>query len=279
MLKNTFCHIPGIGVRSENRLWKLGLHSWDNVLDNGFPVLPPSSRSSLSAFVRESIEELDEGNAVFFGKRLPSGEHWRLFSEFRHSVAYFDIETTGLRPDLSTITTIALYDGDRVRYYVHGRNLDDFVDDIMSYKLLVTYNGKCFDVPFIENYFDIKVNAAHIDLRYVLRSLGYTGGLKGCEKQLGIDRGDLDGVDGYFAVLLWNDFVATGKESALETLLAYNIEDVINLETLMVMAYNFKLKCTPFVTTHQFDLPESPTLPFTPDREIIRKIREKYRLG
>ncbi|MEJ2722812.1 MAG: exonuclease, partial [bacterium] len=130
MLKNTFCHIPGIGVRSENRLWGLGLHSWDSVLEKGFPVLPPSSRSSLSAFVEESKRELDEDNALFFGERLPSSEHWRIFAEFRHSVAYFDIETTGLRPDLSAVTTIALYDGTEVRYYVQGRNLGDFVNDI-----------------------------------------------------------------------------------------------------------------------------------------------------
>ncbi|UCH85886.1 MAG: ribonuclease H-like domain-containing protein, partial [Candidatus Latescibacterota bacterium] len=263
MLKNTFCHIPGIGVRLEKRLWNLGLHSWDSVLEKGFPSLPPSSRTSLSAFVKKSIEELDAGNAAFFGDRLPSGEHWRLFPEFRDSVAYFDIETTGLRPDLSAITTVALYDGRELRYYVQNRNLDEFVDDISQYKLLVTYNGKCFDVPFIENYFDIEINAVQIDLRYVLRSLGYTGGLKGCEKQLGIDRGDLDGVDGYFAVLLWDEFVSTGNESVLETLIAYNIEDVINLESLMVMAYNRKLRRTPFATSHHFDLPESPALPFT----------------
>ncbi|MEJ2720538.1 MAG: ribonuclease H-like domain-containing protein, partial [bacterium] len=133
--------------------------------------------------------------------------------------------------------------------------------------------------PFVENYFGIKIDAAHIDLRYVLRSLGYAGGLKGCEKQLGIDRGDLDGVDGYFAVLLWNEFVDTGKERALDTLLAYNIEDAINLESLMVMAYNLKLRRTPFAESLRFALPESPRLPFEPDRAMIRKIRERYRLG
>jgi len=54
-----------------------------------------------------------------------------------------------------------------------------------------------------KDFFGIELNQVHIDLRYVLRSLGYTGGLKGCEKQAGIDRGNLEGVDGYFAVLLW----------------------------------------------------------------------------
>ena len=66
----------------------------------------------------------------------------------------------------------------------------------------MTYNGKSFDIPFIESHFGAKLTHAHIDLRYILASLGYRGGLKGCEKQLGIDRGDLKNVDGYFAVLL-----------------------------------------------------------------------------
>lgn len=278
MLRNTFCHIPGIGVRTENRLWDVGVHSWDNVFDERLTVLPPSSLSSLAAFVRESQEELDGNNVAFFCERLPSSEQWRLFREFRHSVAYFDIETTGLRPELNAITTIALYDGKDVRCYVQGRNLDDFVDDIRRYKLLVTYNGKCFDVPFIEDYFGIHIEAAHIDLRFVLRSLGYGGGLKGCERQLGIDRGDLEGLDGYFAVLLWKEFECTRKETVLETLLAYNIEDVVNLERLMVMAYNFKLERTPFGMTHQFELPVLPQPPFNPDPAIIRRIRRRFHL-
>jgi uncharacterized protein YprB with RNaseH-like and TPR domain len=41
-----------------------------------------------------------------------------------------------------------------------------------------------------------------IDLRYILKSMGFKGGLKGCEKQLGMDRGDLAGVDGLLAVYL-----------------------------------------------------------------------------
>ncbi|MFO7912984.1 MAG: ribonuclease H-like domain-containing protein [Desulfotignum sp.] len=88
------------------------------------------------------------------------------------------------------ITTIALYDGESIKYYVQGRNLDAFMDDIEKYSVIVTYNGKTFDVPFIEKYFGIRMNHAHIDLRYVLKSLGYSGGLKRCEKALGLDRKD-----------------------------------------------------------------------------------------
>ncbi len=61
-----------------------------------------------------------------------------------------------------------------------------FAADLGKYKVLITYNGSCFDLPFIRNYFGIAVDHVHIDLRYLLSSLGYRGGLKGCEKSLGL---------------------------------------------------------------------------------------------
>ncbi len=279
MLENTFCHIPGIGPRVESRLWSNGFHTWRHVLEAQPAGLPDRLRSRLLKHVQRSACELAGENASYFEQRLPPNEQWRMFSNFRRQTAYFDIETTGLRPEYSSITTIALFDGDRIRHYICGRNLDDFPDDLARYKLLVTYNGKCFDIPFVERFFGIEVKAAHIDLRYLLRSLGYKGGLKGCEKQLGIDRGELDGVDGYFAVLLWYDYVENGNDRALETLLAYNIEDVVNLETLMVMAHNMKIRRTPFEHSHAVDLPRPPRLPFTPHKETITRIRQTYFLG
>ena len=59
---------------------------------------------------------------------------------------------------------------------------------------------------FIEGQFGTTIDHSHIDLRYVLKGLGFSGGLKMCEKALGLNRGDLDGIDGYFAILLWLDY-------------------------------------------------------------------------
>jgi hypothetical protein len=70
----------------------------------------------------------------------------------------------------------------------------------------------------------------NIDLCYLLKCLGISGGLKGCETQLGIDLGELEGLDGYFAVLLRQEYRDRKNEKALETLLAYNAEDTVNLE-------------------------------------------------
>jgi uncharacterized protein YprB with RNaseH-like and TPR domain len=69
-----------------------------------------------------------------------------------------DIETTGLDRQYNSITTIALYDGHEIKTYVHGQNLDDFIEDIQQYKVIVSYNGKSFDIPFIENFFKIRLN-------------------------------------------------------------------------------------------------------------------------
>ena len=275
MLLNTFCHIPGIGEVTEKRLWSSGLHSWDIRFDQDPMPLSGKRGENLRAFIEESKERVREGNARYFADLLPPHLHWRLFPEFRDSMAYLDIETTGLDTWDHTITTISLYDGNNLFHYVQGKNLGDFENDIERYKVLVTYNGKCFDIPFIQWYFRTTLDHVHIDLRYVLRSLGYSGGLKGCERQLGIDRGELEGVDGFFAVLLWNEFHRTGNEKALETLLAYNMEDTVNLEQLMVMAYNLKLKDTPFAQSHSLALPFPPAIPFRADRKTIEIIRRR----
>ena len=56
-------------------------------------------------------------------------------------------------------------------------------------------------------------------------------------------------------------------------MLAYNIQDVVNLETLILLAYNLKLKETPFVHTHQLPYPPASQIPFKADLEMVERIR------
>ncbi|MDY0375348.1 MAG: ribonuclease H-like domain-containing protein [Desulfobacterium sp.] len=276
MLNSTFHHIPGIGLKTEQSLWAAGLDHWDRLNDSTGFSLSPRRIETLARHVDQSRQEMEAGNYAYFAERLPPALHWRFFPEFRNSMVFLDIETTGLEPWCETITTIALYDGTAILYYVKGENLDLFPRDIARYKTIVTYNGKCFDLPFIEHEFGIRLDQVHIDLRYILKSLGFSGGLKRCERALGLDRGGLDGVDGYFAILLWNDYARNRDRRALETLLVYNIEDVVNLETLMVKAYNLKLAQTPFAETHCIDLPRRPELPFSADFATVERIRGRW---
>jgi uncharacterized protein YprB with RNaseH-like and TPR domain len=274
MLRRTFLHIPGIGSKTEKRFWQSGIHTWEDFAPDCPIRLPRSRIDAITACLEESKRHINAGDLGYFSNRLPANQHWRFFPEFRDATVYLDIETAGLEMWGFEITTISVYNGKSIFYYVNGRNLDDFLDEIKKYKVIVTYNGKSFDIPFIENYFGIKLDQAHIDLRYVLASLGYRGGLKGCEMQLGIDRGDLSGLDGYFAVLLWYDYLHNGNEKALETLLAYNIQDVLSLEHLMVVSHNLKVQNTPF-SSNLLPEPVLPQIPFRADLKTVGRIKTK----
>ena len=273
MLRNTFMHIPGVGQITENRLWKSGVLFWDDFFEKTAVRQAPERKAFMKNRLEESQVHLKNNNLQYFAEQLPTNHHWRLFPDLTDSVVYLDIETTGLQSWQNKITTIALYDGKTIFTYVNGQNLDDFKENIKKYQAVITYNGKCFDIPFIESYLGINLNQIHIDLRYVLASLGFKGGLKGCEKKLGIDRYDLADIDGYFAVLLWDEYVRNNNQKALETLLAYNIQDVVNLETLMVISYNLKLRNTPFHHSHQLPPPTQPDIPLKANRKVVEKIK------
>lgn len=279
MLENTFCHASGIGPKSESQLWAAGLHTWSDLVGCAKPPMAPRKAAALKELARASIARLDAGDPDYFYQKLPAAQHWRLFPHFRHTVAYLDIETTGLGTPDDYITSIVLYDGCDIRHYVQGDNLLDFGHDVEQYRLLVTYNGKTFDAPFIRNYLGCPMDQAHIDLRYTLASLGYRGGLKSCERQLGMARHGLEDVDGYFAVLLWFDYYRNGNEKALQTLLAYNAADVINLEMLMVLAYNMKVRETPFAERYRLPLPILPEIPFRADPETIARLKGEMSWG
>ncbi len=263
MLQHTFCHIPGIGMKTEQKLWEAGITDWTHWQSQSSVRLSAAIRIDAARVLDSSLAALED-DPNFFTAKLSSTEPWRIFPHYRNRTAYLDIETTGL-DDYAELTTIALYDGQEIFTYVNGRNLDDFARDIQKYQVIVSYNGKSFDVPFLERHFRIKLPQAQIDLRYVLARLGFKGGLKGCEKQLGMNRGALDGVDGYFAVLLWQEYLQNNNEKALETLLAYNIEDTVNLERLLVEAYNRNVLSTPFGEELFLPLPQTPQIVYHPD--------------
>ncbi len=272
MLTRTFLHMQGIGPTTELLIFHQGIHTWQELAEPLNSDSNARTRAMVDRALNDSFRALAREDISFFSHALPHSLRWRMFPAFSQHAAYFDIETTGLDRARDTITTIALYDGTDIKWYVQGDNLEDFKHDIQQYKLLITYNGSRFDIPFIERFFNIKLDQAQIDLCFVLRALGFRGGLKKCERTLGIERPGMLDVDGYTAVLLWQDYKRTGNPRALETLLAYNICDAINLAALMAIAYNHAISQTPFAE-QQLPVPELPPLPFSVDRETIERVQ------
>ncbi|MFP3927870.1 MAG: ribonuclease H-like domain-containing protein [Desulfobacteraceae bacterium] len=237
MLKSTFLHIPGIGFKTEQRLWALGLRTWEDFLGSGGAVLPSARDSLARTELERSLRRLHE--ADYFAERLPGSEVWRLFKEFRNRAVYLDIETSGGYEGFDEITVIGLYDGSRVETFVNGFNLEDFESSIARYDVVVTFNGAGFDLPFIRRTFPgISMPPVHIDLRFLLRRIGLRGGLKSIERKVGLERTPgVEGMNGYHAVLLWAEYQRCGDKSALERLIEYNKADIVNLEPLMDLAY------------------------------------------
>jgi len=240
MLKNTFLHIPRIGYKTEKKLWKHGFISWQDYLEkcDSCPVhsLP---KEIVVNHIETSAKALAHNNARYFEERLNAGDAWRFYADFRNSVAFVDIETTGLYSRSDAITVVGLFDGRSTKVFIQGRNLQDFGEEVKKYSLLVTFNGKRFDLPFIRSVFgELPPLQGHIDLLYPLRQFGYRGGLKSIERQIGLEReGSLKKADGYLAVLLWREHVR-GNKTALNTLIRYNLEDVVNLQYLADWVYN-----------------------------------------
>ena len=152
--------------------------------------------------------------------------------------AYLDIETTGLSPDDSVITVIGIY----LVEEQHERFVQLIGDDITvenllgalnGVKIIHTYNGSRFDLPFIHVRLgiDLSNSFAHSDLMYDCWAHRLYGGLKRVEQMLGIKR-KLPEVNGLEAVRLWWRYVNDYDENALKILCEYNQEDVVNLKIL-----------------------------------------------
>lgn len=234
MLTSTFIHAQGIGYSTERKIWDMGALTWDQFLEMSSTMkLSPSKKALLQPLVEESVIHLNGKDHAYFAEVLPKKDHWRALSEFGGAIGYLDIETTGCNWG-DCITVIGLYDGLEMKQFVQGINMDQFPAEMARYQTLVTFFGSGFDIPFIQRaYPDLKIDKLHVDLCHLLRRIGLTGGLKKIETQLGVRRiPETEGLDGFDAVRLWNEY-KRGSREALDLLLLYNKEDVMNMEMLL----------------------------------------------
>lgn len=108
---------------------------------------------------------------------------------------------------------------------------------------IVTFWGHRFDLPVIARALGVNLRECFgsRDLADHCHRHGLYGGLKIVEKVLGIGR-HLDGLSGVDALRLWEEWEA-GSEAALETLLKYNEDDVVNLYLLEKELVKLDLEC------------------------------------
>ncbi len=229
-INKTFLHCNGIGLKTELKLKSQGFNSWEDCLANKNNL--PLKGERLKIFIEsllKSKEALETNNINFFVKTFPKREHWRILAEYFNRAAFFDIETTGISWYDCHPTVIVTYKNKQFNIFVYPDNLNEFLDFAENCDLLVSFNGNCFDIPFLERYFNIpEFRSPHIDLRWVSYHAGYKSGLKEIEKKLGIIRpSDFTDINGNDAIILYYKWKA-GEKNALEKLIQYCKLDTYN---------------------------------------------------
>jgi len=151
---------------------------------------------------------------------------------------YLDIETTGFSRTYCDLTVVGVAVMRGTQQWV-GQLVGDQISADRVLGLLegvdefYTYNGSRFDLPFLQQRLnlDLRRRFAHTDLMYKCWLKNLKGGLKVVEARLDIER-RLQDMNGFMAVRLWWDYVNDNDTQALQKLLEYNREDVVNLHVL-----------------------------------------------
>jgi uncharacterized protein YprB with RNaseH-like and TPR domain len=227
-VENSFIPVRGVGEKTERKLWRAGVTSWDAFEGS---VVGPTRADRIADFLATARERLDDGDADFFAREFPTPSQWRLYENFRDDACFFDIETTGLDKSGDRVTTVSLHRDGETRTLVRGEDLERerLEAALTEPSLLVTFNGASFDVPFLERSFGFSIDTPHLDLRYPCRQVGWTGGLSAAERAAGVER-DRPDISGQDAVRLWYEYERGGDRGSMETLIEYNREDAANLK-------------------------------------------------
>ena len=235
MITNSFIFLEKIGDKIEKNIWRNGICDWEGFLKANF--IKGLSRHRKLYYNRKILnarKALFNFNSSYFIDLLPHSEMWRLYDFFKDDAVFLDIETTGLSKSNDDITVFGLYDGLNTKIMIKGINLDytSLKKELQKYKLIVTFNGASFDLPFIEKiYPGLIPKIPNFDVRSLTDKLGFKGGLKNIEKSLGIKRSAIfDKFYGGDALTLWRMYRATGDKHYLNLLVEYNEYDIINLK-------------------------------------------------
>jgi len=280
MIQCTFQHVPGVHRKGELRLWQSGITNWDKLLDA--PQKHPNFTKKLWNRLRTDIiqckKALEQEDFDFFINKFPEDIIWRLIPNLKGKILYFDIEATGLDLTEDSITTISTFNGSEIKYFVKDQNLEEFITYIENFDAIATFDGEKMDIPFIQRKLGFDFYHIHFDLFRISRKLGISGGLKQIENYLGISRNikNLDGIDGKTAIYLWKEYQLTNDTRYLDTLLAYNIEDAVNLEPILAWFYD-RLRAKDGLPVKSLkDIPHNIHSPKQPNPEILKLVEEKY---
>jgi uncharacterized protein YprB with RNaseH-like and TPR domain len=155
--------------------------------------------------------------------------------------AYLDIETS--YSGIITVVGIFRPPDELIQLTFPDISSEALLEALDGIEEVVTFWGHRFDLPVIARALGVNLRDrfASRDLADHCHRHGLYGGLKVVERVLGIGR-QVAGLSGSDAMRLWSEWQA-GREDALETLLRYNEDDVVNLYLLEKELVLLDLEC------------------------------------
>lgn len=173
-----------------------------------------------------------------------------------HELLVLDIETTGLSRGGSLAFLIGLGYFEDGRFKVEQillpevdaelNSFDRLMELLESHSVLVTFNGKSFDIPVLESrllYHRLWLNLKekdHIDLLHIARRL-WKNSLPSCALEsleyyvMGVIRDQEYDIDGALIPAVYSQYLSTGDAEALKRIMKHNQLDVVYTMALLVI--------------------------------------------
>ncbi len=236
--------IPGIGTIKEQKLNSKGYKTINDLTTH--PHYSREAREFLNTM--QSQDCLLEYIANRYSKSHP---HLLLSSclQDNRDYLFFDIETLGLKDYPVILIGVGRIKDDKiiVKQYLttdleeEKPILTSFLSDVNDDTMLVSFNGRCFDIPFIRSrlrQYDIKatLNNNHLDLLHFSRR-AWGGTLPNCrlqtlEKHL-FDMDRIDDVPSSLVPEFYKTYLETGNIGPLIPIIEHNQLDIITLARIL----------------------------------------------
>lgn len=179
------------------------------------------------------------------------------------NVLIADIETSGLYPNNAKVilggAAVPGISDLQIHQYFLGRSgnekelLQEYCQMLSHADVIITYNGKAFDLPFLKQrlaYYNLDIDldicqsfdlyrALHkySRLREVLPNLKQ----KTIESFLGLSSERRDEISGFESVHLYNEYIRNGSQRIKELILLHNHDDLVLLSSILKILDKFDL--------------------------------------
>lgn len=245
--------VKGIRNHMENKLKKLGYYTISHLINH--PCYASRAYKILNYINNNNFDQI----AMLLEERLSATHRLRLHAAFLYPCKKFlllDIETLGLYSGNALIFAGILRPSSDNSFLLRQyliQDLDEEIaileqirQEIAKAKVLISYNGKAFDIPFLEYrlaYYGLAnlERKMHIDLFHFIkrwyRDMLSHFSLTACSQELLSYRRKHD-IPSYLVPYLFKQFLATKDKAFLLPILIHNRNDLI----LLLKLLNFLIK-------------------------------------